>query len=91
MAPCHGFGGIIQQWKSSTHYAIYVRELGGEEVETWTDPTRSCANCHAIDGPELRVAGKAGTKNGTVAKLTSGQLSYLDTTNKVGVTSRART
>ncbi|MFZ5788270.1 MAG: hypothetical protein ACOY3Y_17685, partial [Acidobacteriota bacterium] len=58
MTPCHGFGGIIQQWKSSTHYAVYVRELGGEEVATWTDPTRGCGNCHAIDGVELSAAGK---------------------------------
>jgi hypothetical protein len=83
MTPCHGFGGIIQQWKSSTHYAVYVRELGGEEVATWTDPTRGCGNCHAIDGVELRVAGKLGTTGGTVTNGKTGQLNYKDSANKV--------
>lgn len=83
MTPCHGFGGIIQQWKSSTHYAVYVRELGGEEVETWTSPTRGCGNCHAIDGVELRAAGKVTTTGGTVTNLKTGQLNYKDSASKV--------
>ena len=32
LAPCHGFGGVVEQWRTSTHYAVYVANLGGEEV-----------------------------------------------------------
>src|SRR5262245_30150236 len=51
LAPCHGFGGIVEQWKTSTHYATYIANLGGEEVPSWTGST-ACGNCHAIDGVE---------------------------------------
>ena len=48
--------GLVEQWKTSTHYATYISNLGGEEVASWTGNT-TCGNCHAIDGVEQRVAG----------------------------------
>src|SRR5215471_15475984 len=48
LSPCHSFTGIVEQWKTSTHYATAIANLGGEEVATWTGPT-ACGNCHAID------------------------------------------
>ena len=36
LSPCHGFTGIVEQWKTSTHYATYIANLGGEEVASWT-------------------------------------------------------
>lgn len=56
LSPCHGFTGIVEQWKSSTHFASFIANLGGEEVATWTGQ-RTCGNCHAIDGIEQRLAG----------------------------------
>src|SRR4051794_31235360 len=32
LSPCHGFTGIVEQWKTSRHYATYIANLGGEEV-----------------------------------------------------------
>lgn len=32
LTPCHGFNGIVEQWKTSTHYATFVANLGGAEV-----------------------------------------------------------
>src|SRR5262245_15152687 len=34
LSPCHGFNGIVEQWKTSTHYATFISNLGGEEVDT---------------------------------------------------------
>jgi hypothetical protein len=75
LSPCHGFGGIVEQWKTSTHYAAFVSNLGGDEVPTWTGAT-ACGNCHAIDGIEQRVAGNVSSTGGTVTNLASGQLGY---------------
>jgi hypothetical protein len=80
MQPCHTFEGILDQYRTSTHYAVYVRELGGEEVESWTNPGASCGNCHAIDAHEQRSSGKVTTTSGTVANVTKGQTNYLNTT-----------
>jgi hypothetical protein len=84
LSPCHGFTGIVEQWKASTHYATYVANLGGEEVDTWTG-TAACGNCHAIDGIEqrleenVRFLGTTGPEN-----VTHGQIGYLNsTTGKV--------
>lgn len=81
LGPCHGFTGVVEQWKSSTHYATFVANLGGEEVSTWTGP-QACGNCHALDAIEQRVAGNVNYA-GTVGPLHSenGQLSYLASTN----------
>lgn len=81
LAPCHGFTGIVEQWKTSTHYATYIANLGGEEVPTWTGAT-SCGNCHAIDAIEQRVIGNvshAGTAG--PGHVSHGQLSYLSSVN----------
>jgi len=78
MKPCHTFAGIVEQWKTSRHYATYVANLGGEEVESWTG-AKSCGNCHASDGPELRLAGDV-TYTGTTGPvgLGHGQINYKD-------------
>jgi hypothetical protein len=81
LSPCHGFSGIVEQWKTSTHFATYVANLGGEEVDTWTG-TSACGNCHAVDGIEQRLAGKVrylGTKPPT--NVAHGQINYFNTTN----------
>ncbi len=85
LSPCHGFNGIVEQWKTSTHYATYISNLGGEEVSTWTG-NAACGNCHAIDGIEQRVAGNVnfGGNNGP-PNLAHGQINYLNSSNsKVG-------
>ncbi len=48
LTPCHGFNGIVEQWKTSTHYAAFVSNLGSDEVTTWTGAT-ACGNCHSVD------------------------------------------
>jgi hypothetical protein len=78
LSPCHGFNGIVEQWKTSRHYATYISNLGGDEVDTWTGAT-ACGNCHAVDGIEQRVAGNvthAGTTGPT--DLAHGQIGYLN-------------
>ncbi len=80
LSPCHGLDGILEQWKTSTHYAVYVANLGGTEVDSWLNPTASCGNCHAIDGLEQRAAGNVGTTSGTVANVKKGEINYLNTT-----------
>ena len=81
MKPCHTFSGIVEQWKTSQHYATYIANLGGEEVETWTG-AKTCGNCHAIDGVEQRLAGNVTYKAGTAgpSHVEEGQIGYLDTT-----------
>ncbi|MEZ4219423.1 MAG: hypothetical protein R3B13_00750 [Polyangiaceae bacterium] len=85
LSPCHGFTGIVEQWKTSTHFAVYAANLGGEEVETWTGE-RTCGNCHAVDAIEQRVAGNfvvtgtTGPTNGT-----KGQINYKKSTDN-GIT-----
>ncbi len=81
LSPCHGFNGIVEQWKTSTHYATYVANLGGEEVDSWTG-TAACGNCHSIDGIEqrldenVRYSGTTGPVN-----VAHGQINYLNSTN----------
>ncbi|HMR74988.1 MAG TPA: hypothetical protein PKD61_07750 [Polyangiaceae bacterium] len=85
LSPCHGFTGIVEQWKTSTHFAVYSANLGGEEVATWTGE-RTCGNCHAVDAIEQRVAdnfvvtGTTGPTNGT-----KGQINYKKSTDN-GIT-----
>src|SRR6478609_7269914 len=84
MKPCHTFTGIVEQWKTSRHYATYISNLGGEEVESWTG-AKSCGNCHASDGLELRESGMVGHA-GTAGPvdLAHGQLNYKDTSSTSG-------
>jgi hypothetical protein len=81
MTPCHGFEGVVEQWKTSRHYAAYVANLDGEEVESWTG-AKSCGNCHAIDGIEQRLAGNV-KFNGTMGpgELAHGQISYKNSSS----------
>jgi hypothetical protein len=81
MSPCHGFNGIVEQWKTSTHYATFISNLGGDEVATWTGAT-ACGNCHAIDGIEQRLAGNVNfTGTAGPMSLAQGQISYKSTVN----------
>ncbi len=85
MQPCHTFTGVVEQWKTSRHFAAYVANLDGEEVDSWTGQ-KSCGNCHAIDGIEQRLAGnvKYSGTTGPVALL-DGQLNYKSSIdNKIG-------
>lgn len=83
LAPCHSFTGIVEQWKTSTHYSTYIANLGGEEVETWTGKT-ACGNCHAIDGIQQRLAGNVLSNGTTPPDSTHGQTNYLNSlTSKV--------
>jgi Collagen triple helix repeat (20 copies) len=76
LSPCHGFNGIVEQWKTSTHYATFVANLGGEEVATWTGP-QACGNCHAVDAIEQRVAKNVTVAgDGGVVNLANGELNY---------------
>jgi hypothetical protein len=81
LSPCHGFTGLVEQWKTSTHFAAYVANLGGEEVDSWTG-TSACGNCHSIDGVEQRLANNV-RYLGTTGPLNAaeGQVSYLNSTN----------
>jgi hypothetical protein len=76
LSPCHGFNGIVEQWKTSTHYSTFISNLGGDEVATWTGAT-TCGNCHAQDAIELRVANAVGTlAGGVVTNAVHGELGY---------------
>jgi cytochrome c551/c552 len=81
MTPCHGFEGVVEQWKTSRHFAAYVANLDGEEVESWTG-AKSCGNCHAIDGIEMRVNDEVGY-TGTVGPEDAphGQINYRRSTD----------
>jgi hypothetical protein len=79
LSPCHGFNGIVEQWKTSTHYATFVSNLGGDEVASWTGPT-ACGNCHAIDAIKERLAGVTTSGGGVIANRSNGELSYRNPT-----------
>ncbi|HEY3352007.1 MAG TPA: ammonia-forming cytochrome c nitrite reductase subunit c552 [Polyangia bacterium] len=79
LSPCHSFTGIVDQYRSSTHYAAFVANLGGQEVPTWTGTT-PCGNCHAIDALSLRAQGQVLSPGGTVSSIEQGHLEYADTT-----------
>ncbi|MEO6573280.1 MAG: hypothetical protein ABIP89_05545 [Polyangiaceae bacterium] len=77
LSPCHGFNGVVSQWKASAHYVAYEVNLGTAEADSWTAPGGACGNCHAIDAIEQRLAGNVGTKNdGGVTNVTLGELEY---------------
>ena len=85
LSPCHGFNGIVEQWKTSTHYAVAVSSLNGGEIANWTADGAPCANCHAVDGVQQRVAGLVGTSGdaGLPANATHGELTYRSTAGKL--------
>ncbi len=77
LSPCHGFTGIVEQWKTSAHYIAYVVNIDSAEKQSWIAPGAACGNCHAIDAIEQRLAGNVGTKGGgIVANLAKGELNY---------------
>jgi hypothetical protein len=82
LGPCHGFTGIVEQWKSSTHFATFIANLGGEEVATWTGAT-TCGNCHAIDAIEQRADANVRVNGASLKPLhvTGGETNYLDVTS----------
>ena len=84
LSPCHGFTGIVAQWQTSTHYATYLSNVGGDEVATWTGPS-ACGNCHAIDAIEQRVSGNVGfVGTSGPSDLAHGKLGYIaSTTSKL--------
>jgi len=55
LSPCHGFNGIIDQWKTSTHYFGAITNT--DETTAWTSPASPCGNCHATDGLPSRLEG----------------------------------
>lgn len=78
LSPCHGFNGIVEQWKTSVHFATYVSNLGGTEVDSWTG-AQACGNCHAADALTGRVAGNVnapGVGDAGVLNLKNGTLLY---------------
>jgi hypothetical protein len=81
LSPCHGFGGVVEQYRSSIHYTAYVTNVGTTTASEWTTPGSPCGNCHAIDALEQRAAGNVGTDvDAGVVNLSSGELQYLDPT-----------
>jgi hypothetical protein len=82
LSPCHGFNGIVEQWKTSTHYAAFITNIGTDEADTWTGPG-PCGNCHATDAIERRVAGQVATNGGNVTNLANGELNYKTGTGSV--------
>lgn len=83
LQPCHGFNGIVEQWKTSTHYSTYISNLGGTEVPSWTGQ-QVCGNCHANDAIEQRTAGSILLADGGVTgNLAKGELEYRDPAGKL--------
>lgn len=73
MSPCHGFNGIVEQWKTSTHFLAQLANT--EEVPRWTGAS-SCGNCHASDGLPRRLAGTITASDGGPPNAKLGQLNY---------------
>jgi hypothetical protein len=86
LSPCHGFNGIVEQWKTSSHYAVYVANLGGTEVDTWTG-AQACGNCHAADALTSRAAGfvNAPGSDGGVLNVKNGMLAYRQASANSGM------
>jgi hypothetical protein len=81
LSPCHGFGGVVEQYRSSIHYTAYVTNVGTTTAAEWTTPGIPCGNCHAIDALAQRAAGNVGTRGDAgVVNLSGGELQYLDPT-----------
>ena len=79
LSPCHGFNGVVTQFKTSAHYIAYVQNLGTATATEWTTTGSACGNCHAIDALAGRVAGNVGTTDGgVVANLATGELQFRD-------------
>ncbi|MGO8992137.1 MAG: collagen-like protein, partial [Polyangiaceae bacterium] len=80
LSPCHGFNGVVAQFKTSDHYIEYLTNAASVTPETeWTTAGVACANCHAIDGLAQRAAANVGVADagGKVLNVKSGELEYL--------------
>jgi hypothetical protein len=77
MSPCHGFNGIVEQWKTSTHFLAVLEN--SDEVPTWTGPA-SCGNCHASDGLPRRLAGLVASNASPPTNGKLGENNYLSAT-----------
>ncbi len=76
MSPCHGFNGVVEQWKTSTHFLAALANT--DEVPIWTG-AGTCGNCHASDGFPRRLAGQVGAVvDGGPTNTRLGQLNYLN-------------
>lgn len=82
MSPCHGFNGIVEQWKSSTHYFGAIVNV--EEQVSWTSPNSACGNCHATDGLPSRLAGQGTLASGSTVGPTNYKLGQLNYTKATG-------
>ncbi len=78
MSPCHGFNGIVEQWKTSTHYLAVLSNTN--EVPTWTG-NGPCGNCHASDGLPRRLAGNVNASGAGPTSTKLGELNYLTSTS----------
>jgi hypothetical protein len=80
LSPCHGFNGVVAQFKSSVHFTEYLVNVASATPETeWTTTGAACGNCHAIDGLAQRAAGSVGVNDGgVVVHLATGELQYED-------------
>jgi hypothetical protein len=84
LAPCHGFNGVVEQFKTSAHYAAYVANIDTQQAEDWTAEGSACGNCHADDALEQRLAGNVGAPNGgAVLSPELGQLQYRGTSGSL--------
>ena len=81
LSPCHGFTGVVAQWQTSTHYATYISNLGGDEVASWTGAT-ACGNCHAIDAIAQRMIGVGFVGTTGPADTAHGKLGYIASTTQ---------
>ena len=61
-APCHGFSGVVDQWKFSEHF---IMSTNTAEATAWTS-AGACGNCHAIDGLPRRLSGDVTFADGGV-------------------------
>lgn len=72
--PCHTFNGVVDQWRFSHHSHPQENEIG----------TGACGNCHAIDGIQNRVAGRA-TASGDASLLANVERGHISYTNGAAV------
>jgi hypothetical protein len=66
--PCHTFGGVVDQWRFSSHSHPQENEIGGG----------ACGNCHAIDGIEQRLSNNylVSADAGPPTDVTKGHIGY---------------
>ncbi len=75
-APCHTFGGVVDEWKLSAH---------SHPQESEVTPGEACGNCHAVDGIQQRVANMYSIADdaGTPVDVPKGHTNFLANNGKV--------